>query len=166
MNEIDKKILKLLPFQNAKTYDTLARLSALVFPPSHVIASAVDYSGKAAAPDTPGVYFLLDGQDIHYIGRSRYLCRRVAQHMKKNRCPFDRVWWIEVDEEEDADFLEFFYIEAFAPPYNDDRGRTAWFQDALMALHPDAAEWHKEAKEMITVITPRRFDLTPKTQNA
>ena len=61
------------------------------------------------------VYFLLQGDEVVYVGQTTRGLQRVYQHiLTKN---FNKIYIIEVDEEE-LDYQEDFYIDKYKPKYN------------------------------------------------
>lgn len=73
-------------------------------------------------PELSGVYFLILGQRIVYIGQSTNVFSRVKQHKDKN---FDRFTYIPCDPG-NLDVMESLYIHYLRPPLNGTRpdGRT------------------------------------------
>lgn len=79
---------------------------------------------------TEGVYFLFDGEELVYIGRSDNMLMRIGQHISDGHKRFDR---FELYPTSDSKRLEGFLIEALAPRYNVAPGK-AWmlsFRDDL-----------------------------------
>jgi hypothetical protein len=77
-----------------------------------------------------GIYFLLDGEKIVYVGQSISLLSRVAKHWQEGAKPFNRVFFIECAQAE-LSHLEALYIDKFKPQYNAskpwvDPGSVAW----------------------------------------
>jgi hypothetical protein len=66
-------------------------------------------------PRFVGIYFLLSGDEIVYIGQSTRIPQRVATH--RYRLKFDRAVWIPVAEE-DLDAYEGALIRRLTPPEN------------------------------------------------
>uniref|UniRef100_A0ABX1N8A7 GIY-YIG domain-containing protein n=1 Tax=Aromatoleum buckelii TaxID=200254 RepID=A0ABX1N8A7_9RHOO len=77
-----------------------------------------------------GIYFLTHGRNIAYIGKSRHLMRRVAQH-NNNGVEFDGYYFI-LCEESRAAVLEEYYIKKFNPPIN-----VVFRSAAQRAMKPD-----------------------------
>ena len=94
-----------------------------------------------ASNGTSGVYFLWDGSTLQYIGQSRMISNRIAQHRQNylyghtrnwptTRIKFDRSTMIELDDrtfiegEEQRELyrrllkLEEAYVNAYATPFN------------------------------------------------
>jgi hypothetical protein len=72
-----------------------------------------------------GVYFLLQGKRVVYVGQSKRVSHRIAEHLKTKR--FDRVVCLPLAPE-DLLKAEAFYIAMYAPIYNlqlGDEKRTA-----------------------------------------
>lgn len=66
-------------------------------------------------PDTGGVYVLLHGGEIQYVGRSGRLRGRIGEHMKSKR--FDRALWMETEAHR-TDIIEESLIALLRPPLN------------------------------------------------
>ena len=64
-----------------------------------------------------GIYFLWHGEDLHYIGQTKWFGRRIGDHEYQGRIPFDRVTFM-VCAELHRETLEGAYIRAYRPPYN------------------------------------------------
>ena len=65
---------------------------------------------------TCGIYFLLDCDEIVYIGRSKNLRARFLQHSSSDKI-FNRHFYV-FCREENADEIEAFFILQFKPKYN------------------------------------------------
>ncbi len=61
------------------------------------------------------VYFLFDGDELVYIGKTTNLYYRIGQHVADGYKKFDR---FEVFETDDQDRLEEFLIRLLKPKYN------------------------------------------------
>lgn len=68
-----------------------------------------------SAPDTSGVYFLIRGGAIVYVGQSRNVYARIEAHKQSKE--FDRITVLEC-EERNLRSLESLYIKKFQPPLN------------------------------------------------
>lgn len=64
----------------------------------------------------PGIYFLLIGQEVMYVGQSMNVSGRIAKHAINGR-EFDSFVAIAC-EEDDLDFLEQHYITTLKPRWN------------------------------------------------
>jgi len=64
-----------------------------------------------------GIYFLVESEEIVYIGQAVDIHVRIADHRKKRVIQFDRYSWIECSESE-LNNLEAMYILKFVPQYN------------------------------------------------
>lgn len=64
-----------------------------------------------------GVYFLIDGGEIVYVGRSDNIADRIGAHVAAKRMVFDRVLTVPANGL-DQERLEQRYIAAFTPKYN------------------------------------------------
>ena len=69
-----------------------------------------------AYPRITGVYFLIAGDDVVYVGQSYDVMGRISTHNKSKRM-FDRYAFVEVAEE-DLLKVEKAYITAFQPRWN------------------------------------------------
>ncbi|WP_250518638.1 phage integrase Arm DNA-binding domain-containing protein [Caballeronia sp. ATUFL_M1_KS5A] len=77
-----------------------------------------------------GVYFLIHGDMIVYVGQSRNILTRLAQHQSECAKIFDSFYMIEC-KASDLDRIEALYIRKFRPIYNVDvpilsADATAW----------------------------------------
>ena len=63
------------------------------------------------------IYFLIDGDDVVYVGKSIDLVSRILKHRSENRKKFTRYAYIRCDEIDLVD-MEAAYIAKFAPKYN------------------------------------------------
>lgn len=77
---------------------------------------------QSAAPwgNTVGVYFLIDGDEIVYVGQSINIMVRISTHNDKK---FDRYAYIACDKSS-LDFLESIYIHFLRPRLNGDQTST------------------------------------------
>jgi len=69
-------------------------------------------------PWAAGIYFLLKGNTIIYVGRSVEILRRLNEHWEKGWA-FERYWCFGGIPELYIEYVEAFYIHAFEPPYNE-----------------------------------------------
>ena len=66
----------------------------------------------------PGIYFLLSGEEIVYVGRSSKCCyRRVLQHVDNGIKEFDGARWLQLDEA-DTTIIEQLFVKLLQPPLN------------------------------------------------
>lgn len=70
-----------------------------------------------------GIYFLLRGDEVVYVGKSIDILHRVQRHKKENTKAFDSVRYVEVDEV-DLAIEEERWIKFFQPVEN--RASTEW----------------------------------------
>lgn len=70
----------------------------------------------------PSVYFLLDGEEVVYVGQTVHLAARVQAHQA--RFQFDRVLYVHVSREEDLDAVEATFIKALKPKGNRSGGNA------------------------------------------
>lgn len=66
--------------------------------------------------DQSGVYFLIDGGSIVYVGQAVNVARRIQRHQREGRA-FERFYFIPCPERE-LDALEERYIVALMPKWN------------------------------------------------
>jgi hypothetical protein len=66
-----------------------------------------------------GVYFLVKGGQVVYVGQSRCVAGRIATHHANTSRPFDSWSWLPCDKSQ-LDTLERLYITALVPEYNCD----------------------------------------------
>lgn len=78
-----------------------------------------------------GVYFLLDGEEVVYVGQSHCVNARVRQHQSEGAKRFDRAVWLSVPEKLLWD-IEDAFISVFRPKYNRTSGALA--VDAALIL--------------------------------
>lgn len=79
---------------------------------------------EAAAPwsDLCGVYFLIAGGRVRYVGQARQVYARLATHAREKE-PFDQVAIVECDANQ-LDVIESLYIHRLRPEWNAKRGQT------------------------------------------
>jgi excinuclease UvrABC nuclease subunit len=77
---------------------------------------------KPIQSGSPGVYFLIDGATIVYVGQSINVPARVRQHQNDPQKTFDRVAVIDIAEEDLLE-TERYYIDLFRPKHNLRLGR-------------------------------------------
>lgn len=77
---------------------------------------------EASIPTTraSGIYFLLRGPDVVYVGQSVDVLHRIARHRREGK-KFDAFSYLECDPSE-LDRLEWLYIKAFVPEENQSMG--------------------------------------------
>jgi hypothetical protein len=113
-----------------KERDLAATFLATKIPPrvleaNHVIPYKHDDILASAVPTrmASGVYFLIDGREVIYVGQSMDVLSRIATHRKQGK-RFDRFTYIECEPEK-MNELEAQYIAAFAPRLNVSFGQRA-----------------------------------------
>jgi excinuclease UvrABC nuclease subunit len=84
-------------------------------PPSE---SEIAKSKQEIAQPTPGIYFLFDGDEIVYIGKSINIESRVVNHRGQGEKEFDSYSFVEVHDELLRNHLEAYYIYTVSPKYN------------------------------------------------
>jgi hypothetical protein len=94
-----------------------ANSSRFLFSREHVLSSAVAYE-PGDGPNCGGIYFLIQRNEIVYVGISCEICARLVQHWRAGR-DFDRYWCIGGLTEGFAQFVETFYIHVFRPVSNE-----------------------------------------------
>lgn len=72
--------------------------------------------GRIASPRPTGVYFLVDGDEIVYVGQTADLEVRIAMHLEAGLKRFDRAFWIELPADQ-LDAHEGAFIRALNPRY-------------------------------------------------
>lgn len=83
----------------------------------HVVQEALPYKINEG-PWAAGIYFLLNGSTITYVGKSVEILKRLNDHRKKG-WEFDRYWCFGGIPELYIEYVEAFYIHVFTPLYND-----------------------------------------------
>lgn len=66
----------------------------------------------------PGVYFLLKGTDIDYVGKTSNLYNRFRKHKHHRLKHYHKVSFLKVPEMNHLDNIEHYYIQAFSPRLN------------------------------------------------
>lgn len=71
-------------------------------------------------PAITGVYFLFKGDECVYVGKSRRVHLRVAEHMRGDFRfkDFDSYSWVATSSESEAESLETYYIALLRPRLN------------------------------------------------
>ena len=88
-----------------------------LFKREHVLASAVTYE-PGDGPNCGGIYFLIQQNEIVYVGISCDISARLVQHWRACRA-FDQYWCVGGLPEGFAHLVETFYIYIFQPVGND-----------------------------------------------
>lgn len=120
----------------------------------------------ALPPRICGVYFLISGNEIVYVGQSADVVRRVNEHFDRGRKKFDSVMYLpcslgEVDE------IEEHFIKALTPRYNhipQRMGTAAYVRhilqtkgplplDEIVKLAPEHGVWAQCPNSLRTNIT-------------
>jgi hypothetical protein len=97
-----------------------------MFNSSVIVEKSVKYSG--AVTGDGGIYFLILGEKICYVGQSFCINTRVREHAKKGLA-FDRVAAIRGVPKWAMDEVEQCYIAALNPPLNIERSRFGQMHD-------------------------------------
>lgn len=107
----------------AKTYDLAHTALTTKIPPrvleaNHAIPFKHDeiLGAGILSSMASGIYFLIRGQEVVYVGQSLDMLHRIARHRREGRA-FDRYACLECKPEK-LDELESHYIAAFAPRDN------------------------------------------------
>lgn len=83
--------------------------------PPHRLLEWTDVLDQSVSTESYcGIYFLINGHTIVYVGQSKNVIRRIGQHNDKD---FDRFAWV-LCQPSDLDKLEVAYIAKFNPPLN------------------------------------------------
>lgn len=64
------------------------------------------------------VYYLLDGDEVVYVGISSNVMHRIGTHKSSKDKYFDSFMVVEIPDDEDIELIEFFEITKFQPKYN------------------------------------------------
>lgn len=75
-------------------------------------------------PSVCGVYFLLMGSRVVYVGQSRQMITRISEHMRSNKV-FDG-WSYITCEQSQLDIIESLYIHFLKPPLNGGSANNGW----------------------------------------
>lgn len=98
----------------------VSKINPLVLP-------SVLLAGRKSLPQKPGVYFLLDGDAVLYIGQTFNLLQRLERHellRQFNDTDNVRVAWLEWDKLDDLPELESKLIARFRPRLNSNFSTT------------------------------------------
>jgi len=102
------------------------------------LASIRDLQELVLPPRICGVYFLIEGRDVVYVGQSADVVRRVNEHLDRGRKKFDSAMYLPCSLGE-LDELEEHFIKALKPRYNNTRPRmetAAYVRHILQASGP------------------------------
>lgn len=133
MNELTKRALRLSP-------DLAAALNVV---DSHLLSAAEIAANAVEAVDGySGIYFLLDGSDIVYIGQSTKIYARIGQHVAECWHPTQAPWTkkfthatVLMCPRAHLDTLEAAYIRKFKPKYNRSlNGRSSGAGSGMIAV--------------------------------
>lgn len=91
-------------------------LTNFVYSPAHIVSSAVDY-GSEPAPGDRGVYFLLESDEVIYVGQTNNINRRLLEH-RRDGILFDRFWCFGGVPKMFIKEIENLYIKLFNPACN------------------------------------------------
>ena len=93
-------------------------------------------------PRICGVYFLIEDQNIVYVGQSADVVRRVNEHLDRGRIKFDMAVYLPCSLGE-LDEVEEDFIDALKPRYNNTRrriGAAAYVRHILQTRGPLTVE--------------------------
>lgn len=65
-----------------------------------------------------GLYFLIDGDEVVYVGRSQDVHKRVGEHGAQGKIEFDKVAVVEVTDEEHLTWMERNFLDWLQPKHN------------------------------------------------
>jgi excinuclease UvrABC nuclease subunit len=65
-----------------------------------------------------GIYFLIQDEEIVYVGKSEDYIKRISTHQKESKKVFDSFSVLQISDSLERDVTEAFYIVAFSPKYN------------------------------------------------
>lgn len=91
--------------------------SRFVFELNHVIDNAQPYV-FGDGPNIVGIYFLINDDEVIYVGKSNAICRRLMQHRRAGR-RFSHYWYFGDVPELFVEYVEAFYIHTLMPPLNE-----------------------------------------------
>lgn len=131
--------------------DTESGVTSSLLSANEIISNAIPVNQDKLT----GVYFLIDGDEIVYVGQSRDVVSRVSFHMK-NLVPFDRYFYIHCPEGA-LDVLESIYIHILSPSLNGDKrnGKSApkSFDSVLKMIQikvPEDGSWDLDTLPDVT----------------
>ena len=85
----------------------------------------------------PGVYFLVKGDEVVYVGQSVNPMSRVGDHMRQKIDLFDRVYFVPVPQFM-LDAVEGGFIKLLSPRLNGNPGpKAVGFEEMAQQFHPD-----------------------------
>jgi hypothetical protein len=99
-----------------KKFDEMIMASACLEPGQELLSAEVIADSARPRPEA-GVYFLLSGERIVYVGRSNSILSRIATHSQKGVIEFDSFHFVKAEGLE-QERLEALYICTFKPIYN------------------------------------------------
>lgn len=82
-----------------------------------------------------GIYFLLSGEEVSYVGQSRDVMARLAHHRRSPPAPFDAMAF-QAFPPDQLDRAEAVYIDRFDPPGNRQNPRLISHDMARLPSHP------------------------------
>ncbi len=88
-----------------------------IFSSFHIIENCVPYELNDG-PNKGGIYFLIQDQNIVYVGQSNAIYRRLIQHYKSDKL-FTHYWCFGGMPEIFVEAIEGYYIHKYKPPLND-----------------------------------------------
>lgn len=101
--------------------------------PDEIVSASLPYAKST------GVYFLIDGEEVVYVGQALNVYSRIGQHVEKR---FDRYAFVPCSAPA-LDRLESLYIHCLRPKLNGDMSNGAKYApiplDALIGMTPNTA---------------------------
>lgn len=115
----------------------------LVFPPEHIVASASEFRyADNPGPSEESIYFLLDGDEIAYVGKAHRTAQRLRAHFNAGAKRFDRFWCITGIPREALPHIEGLYIHWLRPRDNVQyRGCDESISDLVRELEAGHVPW-------------------------
>lgn len=93
-----------------------------------------------------GVYFLLQDEDIVYVGQSINVLTRLAEHFRASLKQFNRVFVIECKAAE-LNHLEAMYIDKFRPKFN----------EVIPYVHAESTAWDASLADILMGASEEKF---------
>lgn len=84
--------------------------------------------------ENSGVYFLINEDEIVYVGKSADVHIRVMAHIKEKTKQFDTYSYLLIEDSRERDITECFYIETLNPIYNKARSGSDLLYEVLKVM--------------------------------
>lgn len=112
-----------------------ANFRNVAFSPEQIVAAAAEWPEWDDPSDLAGIYFLIRGGKVCYVGKATCLSARIGQHKRRNR-PFEKVTVIAGLPPPSVGEFEAAYLRAWDPPWNVARpaGYASWVRDLTATL--------------------------------